>query len=253
MKLHELASLILAIEHHSMRRVRFAKAIYFTHKALVNQKLMLISDIAYIRLPLGPVPDGFLSLALDYPELISEKTDIIGHLSYESEFFPAHPEPETFIASFDQKITSVVRQILTLLDGFSTPELVKHSQDPSWLMHFNGEHYELTPLDLKNTFPILPKAQRLFQKTAKITIRLPSKFRLQFKIPPNSPPTEIGTLQANLLRGMLKDIVKESTDLEYPDETSTKDHSSNTKDSKSGNNPDTPNQGSKNREHQLHE
>lgn len=245
MRLHELASLILAIEHRPVRRVRFAKAIYFAHKALVNQKLMLISDITYIRLPLGPVPDGFLTLALDYPNLISEKTDVIGHLSYESEFFSVHPNPDTFIAEFDPKITAIVRQILTLLDAFLTPELVKHSQDPSWLTHFNGEHYELTPLDLKNTFPILPKAQRLFQKTAKITIKLPSKLRLQLKIPPNSTPTEIGTLQANLLRGMLKDIVKESTDLEYPDDTLIKDSSQPKPDDKKSNSPKTssPEQG----------
>lgn len=219
MKLHELASLILAIENHPVRRVLFAKAIYFTHKTLVNQKLMLISDITYIRLPLGPVPNGFLTLALSYPQLISEKTDVIGHLSYESsEFSLAHPDPEAIIASFDPKITTVVRQVLALLDTFPLPEIVKHSQDPSWLAHFNGELYELTPLDLKNTFPVLPKAQRLFQKTAKITFKLPSLLRLQFKIPPNSTSTEIGTLQADLLRGMLKDIVKESTDLEYPDD-----------------------------------
>lgn len=229
MKLHELASLILAIGGQPIRRVRFAKAIYFTHKALIAQKLAQISDLKYIRLPLGPVPDGFLTLATDFPDLITENADLLGQLSYESEFLSACPDPQALIAKFDPKIVSSVQQTLSLLNTFSTPELVKHSQDPSWLTHFNGERYELTSLDLKNTFPVIPKSQKLFHSSknpnnllSKITIKLPQKFRLQLKIHPDTPLTEIGALQANLLRGMLKDIVKESTDLEYPDEASPK-------------------------------
>ncbi len=246
MQLSELASLILAINERPIRRVRFAKAIYFTHKALINQKLAQISDISYVRLPLGPVPYGFLTLSTDFPNLIAEKTDLaVNPLSYESEFSSAHPDPKSLITTFNPQIITLIRQILSLLDSFSTSELVRHSQDSSWSAHFNGELYELTPLDLKNTFPILPKTQRLFHKTSqtsniisKITIKLPQKIRLQFKIHPNTPPTEISTLQANLLRGMLKDIVKESTDLEYPDIDNTKTPGEdNKKSSKKGTKP----------------
>lgn len=228
MQLQNLASLILAINGQPIRRVRFAKAIYFVHKALINQKLASPSDIRYIRLPLGPVPDGFLNLAVDFPNLITEKTDSFNQLSYESEFLSATSDPQSLLATADPRVVEGIKQTLSQLNTFSTPELVKHSQDPSWSMHFNGERYELTPVDLKNTFPVLPKAQRLFHNSknpnliSKITIKLPQKLRLQLKIRPASPSTEIGALQADLLRGMLHDIVKESTDLEYPDEKSEK-------------------------------
>lgn len=252
MQLHQLAGLILAITGQPIRRVRLAKAVYFTHKALIRHQLMQISDIKYIRLPLGPVPEGFLTLAADFPTIVAEKTDTIGDLYYESEFFSTVPEVPAFIATFDAKITDVIRQTLTLLNNFSTPELVKHSQDPSWLAHFNGEHYELTSLDLKNTFPILPKTQKLFHSAkkstnpnliSKFTIKLPQTIRLQFKIRPTdgSNTTEIGKLQADLLRGMLHDIVKESTDLEYPDERQTSKQKANNSDRpNNSNNSDTP-------------
>ena len=47
------------------------------------------------------------------------------------------------------------------------------------------------------------------------------QIRIKIRIKRKKPSSQAGALQANLLRGMLKDIVQESTDLEYPDQPDT--------------------------------
>lgn len=202
MGLYDLASLILILNHGPISRVRFSRTIYFVHKELVRKKLMRIDDIAYLRLPLGPVPEGFMTLASDHPDIIIRPIAGSG-LSYEAEEFTLPNEQEPANNSSDraaeqQQIQRVIQRTLLALQSHPTSELVSASHDQSWTYHKNGERYFLTPADLKNTFPFLS-----------ITLR----FRL--KRPANN---EIGLLQATLLRGMLNDIVRESTDLEYPDE-----------------------------------
>lgn len=208
MNLYELARIILLLNHHPISKVRFARTIYFTHKELVRKKFMKINDIAYIRSPLGPIPDGFLSLARDYTEIIV-KHNPTTNLSYATEEYTINPDIETDseISMLEQyrEILSAVEHTLGALQGFTTPQLVHVSHtDPSWLDHSNGELYYLTPADLKNTFPF--------------TSFSPIQLKIRLQRPKNN---RSGALQATLLKGMIADIVKESTDLEYPDDKNT--------------------------------
>lgn len=193
MNLKQLTELVLSLSETPLTRIRLTKAIYFVHKELVRKKLMQIQDIAYVRLPLGPAPIGL-------PEIILNDTniavrDIPSSLLYENRAYTIN-EP---INNAKPEIVNTVKKTLTLLQGYRTAELVHASQDPSWLTHINGTEYHLTTADLKNPFP-----------NAQI------RFKIHIKATPNN---EGGELQATLLRGMLADIVKESTDLEYPNTT----------------------------------
>lgn len=179
-----------------MTRLRLTKTIYFVHKELIRKQIMQKQDIAYIRLPLGPTPENLPAALINHPNILIQ--DLSSNLLYENQSYTILSQPEHLPDAPEGTKTSI-KKILKLLRPYSIPELVKASQDPSWLMHANGEKYYITATDLKNTFPN-PK--------------------LDFKIRLKSTPVnnEIGALQATLLRGMLADIVKESTDLEYPDQ-----------------------------------
>lgn len=197
MTLQHLTQLILSLNQAPLTHIRLTKAIYFVHKELVRKKLMQLSDISYIRLPLGPTPQGF-------PEIIAHPDITIEHrpsnLLYETKLYRL--QQSTPPADLPSSTVNIVQKLLKLLETYPTLELVRASQDPSWSAHLNGEIYQLTPADLKNTFPLTP-------------------FRLKIHIKTSAHLNEIGALQATLLRGMLNDIVKESTDLEYPDEEGT--------------------------------
>lgn len=223
MGLHDLATTILLLNHGPISRVRFSRTIYFVHKELVRKKLMQLDDIAYLRLPLGPVPEGFMTLAIDLPNIIVQPI-ASPTLSYEAEEFALSDTEKSLDSTSQnpQQLYHVVEKTLAALKTHSTSELVAASHDQSWLAHANGERYFLTTTDLKNTFPF-------------ITISL----RFRIKRPANN---EIGLLQATLLRGMLNDIVRESTDLEYPDEpsNSTKGAGNETKTEQKPNIPQSP-------------
>jgi len=192
MNLEQLTDLVLSLNEHPLTRIRLTKAIYFVHKELVRKKLMQLNDITYIRLPLGPAPAELPEIVLQHPNIIVN--NIPSDLLYENKTYTLksteHPD------NISPKAISTIQKTLKLLENYRTPELVRASQDPSWFSHINGETYHLTPADLKTTLPTTP-------------LRL----KIHFKTTSN----EIGALQATLLRGMLSDIVKESTDLEYPD------------------------------------
>lgn len=207
MNLYQLSRAILSLSPQPITKLRFARILYFVHKELIRKGFMQIEDIAYIRSPLGPVPEGLKKLALNYRDIILQKTT--SDLSYASEeFLIDHDsvDQETNFLEQYRDILKVIDQTLQALNLHRTPELIEASHDPSWLANFNGVRYFLTPADLKNTFPF-----------AKVRLRIRIK-----PTPKNSASTnDLGRIQANLLRGMLNDIVKESTDLEYPDETPT--------------------------------
>lgn len=198
MNLHELASAILFLNQQPISRVRFSRTIYFVHKELIRKKLMRAEDIPYVRLPLGPVPEGFTALALGNTNISVRPIHSPG-LSYEAEEFiftadqALQGEPD-----HQEAIRRAISKTLIALSTHPTSELVAASHDLSWRTHANGERYFLTSADLKNTFPFTPIL-----------------LRIRLKRPVNN---EIGLLQATLLRGMLNDIVRESTDLEYPDD-----------------------------------
>ncbi len=200
MNLYELAHAILAVNGQPIDRMRFTKTIYFVHKELVRKGKMKAQDITYIRLPLGPVPTGFLDLTGEHRDI--KLRPIPAHILYAAEEYYVESTPEQPAT----EIAAIIKRLLQLLKAHSTTELVIASQDPSWLAHQNGEEYTISSADLRNTFP-LPH------------IRLKIRIKRQ--------PNHLGALQAHLLRGMLNDIVKESTDLEYPDENSPENQSGN--------------------------
>lgn len=202
MNLSQLASLVLALYEKPINKVRFAKAIYFCHKELIRKQLMSSQDIAYLRLPLGPVPEGFLLLPSSLPYILvhhlpSEK------LSYNTEGYSLSLDNIKDLLQERTAESQIIHQTLSFFDQYSTPGIVEASHDPSWQKHRNGDTYHISTSDLKNPFPFPPKFQ----------------IKIQIKRPASSTNSnELGLLQANLVRGMLQDIVQESTDLEYPDE-----------------------------------
>lgn len=202
MNLYQLSKTILLLSRTPINKVRFARVVYFVHKELIRKKFMSPEDIAYIRSPLGPVPDGLLKLALDHPNIITNPAS--DRPSFAAEEYAINPTAaeeaeETLMLEQYREVLQAVERTLKALAPHTTPELVQASHaDPSWITNFNGARFFITPADLKNPFPF--NAIRV-----KIRIKRPT-------------PNELGALQANLLRGMMDDIVKESTDLEYPND-----------------------------------
>ena len=187
MSMRKLAKNILALEgSHTLSKVRFAKTIYFVHKELIRNDLLAKDSIQYIRMPLGPVPFGFMEITKSCPEITSTKAKT--GLAYETENFSTR-------AKFDgtEQEKTVIVGTLETLRKFQTSNLVDTShKDPSWLNHQNSERYYITDDDMKNDLSIL---ETLFTNTV---------------------DDEEDKLQASLMRGMIKDIVSESTKLEYP-------------------------------------
>ncbi len=206
MTLPELSHTILLLHQRPMSKVRLARVVYFVHKELVRKKLMQIEDISYIRSPLGPIPDGFMTLANDHSNIISRRSAST-NLSYASEEYLVNRSEddhdlETTMLEQYRDTLKAIEHTLHALDKYTTPELVEASHhEPSWNAHSNGEIYYLTNADLKVLFPF--------------SAILPSSIRIRLSRP---PANKAGALQATLLRGMVADIVKESTDLEYPDD-----------------------------------
>ena len=184
--MERLAKNILALEeNHQLSKVRFAKTIYFVHKELIRNNLLDRKSFQYIRMPLGPVPAGFMEITLSCPEITSEKENT--GLAYATEKF-------TTTAVFDgtEKERQVISGTLNTLRKFQTSNLVDTShRDPSWINHKNSEQYYISEDDMENNLSILE----------------------QFS---TSAIDEKDNMQASLVRGMMNDIVSESTKLEYP-------------------------------------
>lgn len=206
MTLYEISRSILLLNHAPISKIRLARMVYFVHKDLVRKKLMQIDEIAYIRSPLGPIPEGFLDLPKEHPGITSQRNPD-ANLSYANEEYTVPSgDAETESTNLEQyrDVLSAIERVLKALRGIPTPELIRAShRDPSWIAHDNGDIYNITAADLKNTFPFST---------------LPA---IRIKVHFSRSTPEIGAIQANLLRGMISDIVKESTDLEYPDDPKT--------------------------------
>lgn len=202
MTLSELATTILSLSPTPISKLRFARVIYFVHKELIRKGLMRTDDILYRRAPLGPVPEHLQQLPHLYDAIVVQKSD--SALSYADEEFTISNESrqnqETETLEQYRDILKIVDRTLKALSNYTTPEIIEASHDPSWQQHYNGAIYTITPADLKNSFPF-------------------TLIRLKSRSKPN--PNTLGQIQANLLRGMISDIVKESTDLEYPDDPTT--------------------------------
>lgn len=202
MSLYELSKTILLINKVPINRARFARVIYFVHKELIRKKFMSPEDITYIRSPLGPIPEGLLRLSLEHPNIITHHATgpSFAAEEYTIKLSDTDEAEETLMLEQYREVLKTTERTLKALSAYTTPELVEASHaDPSWVNNFNGARFIITPADLKNPFPFVA-------------------VRIKIRVKPT--PNELGALQANLLRGMMQDIVKESTDLEYPDQIS---------------------------------
>lgn len=188
MNLITIAKLILAAENSPISKVRFAKTIYFVHKELIRRDLAKSNDIAYIRMPLGPVPCGFMNITNRDNEIIT--TIMPSGLFYNTVQYSLRKK----IFSSDTKkdpLFKTVSEILSKLRKFNTSELVEMShEDPSWSNNKNSFEFYISEKDLENE---LPRRRQITQ--------LDSDDQL---------------IQAKLVEGMIDEMVDESTALEFP-------------------------------------
>lgn len=189
MNLQQLAKVILSIESNGLSKVRFAKTIYFVHKELIRCDAMQATDIDYIRMPLGPVPNGFMELAFSNNDIVTEILQT--GLSYNSVNYKLRKRRLFRSGVEHNDLYRMIKSILENLRSLSTGTLVEKSHDEhSWKLHKNGEHYNIDSRDMRNAIPTGGKGYSSVVENQKI--------------------------QASLVMGMLEDIVSESTDLEHP-------------------------------------
>lgn len=172
---------ILFSEPTGISKVRLAKLIYLVHKGLVQKELQKRTSLAFIRMPLGPVPDGFSSLNISHGIII--KKESIG-LTYNRQTYLLNKPID--------KPNQVVLKIVNNLKGTTTSELVEYTHlEPSWINNPNGSVY--------------------FIDTADINRKLPIKNWTSL-----NQEIDDQKLQGLLINGMINEIVDESTALEYP-------------------------------------
>lgn len=181
-----LAKQILRLSGHQIAKVRFAKIIYFVHKNLVKEGIEKSNNLAFIRMPLGPVADGFLELVNDPAIMIT--VDNIGLVYNREKYGLTVREKSTQLPTDD-----IVKKALLQLAHYSTSQLINMSHlDPSWQKHINGDHYYISEDDLSNTLPTAdPKA--LVNRDIDDQL-----------------------IQSQLLGGMIEDSIQDSTSLEHP-------------------------------------
>lgn len=181
--IQELATRILQAAPNGLSKVKFAKIIYFTHKMLVAQAMRKSNELKFIRMPLGPVPVGFMALG-DKNMHITKRANA---LSFDMQLYRFNGSD-----TYHDAMQTLIQTMVTQLDAFSTGELVEEShKEPSWIKYPNGYEYMLTKEDLSRP---LPKRTSIASDTT----------------------LSDQHLQAKLMEGMLDDIVDESTLLEYP-------------------------------------
>lgn len=183
--LNTLAKDILASSQTPITKVRFAKIIYFVYKSLILNKVVDNQQIAFIRMPLGPVADGFMDLFKDGD--IEITTDDIG-LLYNREKYSLKNK-----GAYSSK-NSQISKILSQLDNVSTSKLVSVSHmEPSWINNPNGHKYYIGPKDLELSLPL-----------SKENILLDEAMDNQL-------------IQSKLVSGMIDEIVLDSSALEHPE------------------------------------
>jgi uncharacterized phage-associated protein len=185
--LRKLAIEVLKNSPEGLSKVKFAKIIYFIHKGLVTSKLSAIEDLKFIRMPLGPVPVGFMGLSEDPAFNVSKITNM-GPV-YNSQIYKIKDNQQS---SNDDNFSVTVKKLFGQLNKLTTSDLVEKShQEPSWIKNANGAMYFINDADLAKPLP----------KNTEMTVGGDENQRLQEK----------------LVEGMLDDIVSGSTSLEYPD------------------------------------
>jgi len=183
--LKTLAKEILLYSEQPLAKVRFAKVIYFVFKSLVIHKKYKVTDLAFIRMPLGPVPYDFMNLSEDSDFGVEESA--VGLMYNRQSYYLKNKTQFKESSNAD-----VIKAVLSKLSSFSTSSLVEYSHlDPSWINNVNGANYYINSDDLKQS---LPKSGR-----------------------PLDLIIDNQLLQARLLSGAENDAVVDSTNLEYPE------------------------------------
>jgi uncharacterized phage-associated protein len=184
----KLAKQILLATPNGLSKVRFAKLIYFVHKALVQKNLVAADELSFIRMPLGPVPVGFMELTNDDSIRVDRSQS---GLSYNAHVYKLKDNQSVTPGIYYSAIESALAEFRP----FSTSQLVEEShKEPSWLENRNGDEYLISNDDLFIPTPIASMSRY------------------------SDESLEKQHLQAQLLTGMLDEIVEESTGLEYPTE-----------------------------------
>lgn len=184
--LRTLAREILALEPKGYSKVHFAKIIYFVQKGLILEELSDSHALAFTRMPLGPVPVGFMEIATDTEFKVTvEQTG----LSYNREVYSLNTKSDT-PSSGDRM--AAIKRVLQRLRGLTASQLVEFAhREPSWIGNPNGTEYFISTEDLVLPMPIM--------NGQKVDASL-----------------EDQKLQSKLMEGMLDDMVEDSTKLEYP-------------------------------------
>lgn len=182
--LYDLAVEILGISP-GQSKVKFAKLIYFVHKELVRSSLVETSELSFIRMPLGPVPVGFM----DLENQAGIKTSLVPTpLMYNTHVYDYIGANRS---KFSESMEQVISSTLKSLDRMSTTDIVDLShKEASWTKFENGKKFMIDGEDLKT---ILPKSVK------------------------SKTENDIN-LQEKLVDGMMSDIVDSSTSLEYPED-----------------------------------
>ncbi len=169
----------------SQSKVKFAKLIYFVHKELVRSELVKTSELAFIRMPLGPVPDGFMELEkLDGIKI----KNVVTQLMYNSQVYEYNGSK---ITPFSEIVRSKISTTLKPLSIMSTTSIVDLAhKEYSWMNNQNSVRYFINDQDLTTVLPVNTSYS-------------------------NDNETD---LQERLVDGMISDIVDSSTALEYPED-----------------------------------
>lgn len=179
----------LAIEilklYPSQSKVKFAKLIYFLHKEIVRFGLIKTDKLSFVRMPLGPVPVGFVNLQ-DQEGI--EVTELPTPLLYNCQVYDYSGSVNPELS--DSMIT-LAKTTLKPLMLMSTSDIVELShQEDSWKKLSNGIEFEISEKDLETEIPKNVKSSK----------------------------ENNSSLQEKLVSGMLSDIVASSTALEYPED-----------------------------------
>lgn len=182
--LKQLVFNVLKESNLDIPKVRLAKMTYFTYKYLVSINKYKLDQLKFIRMPLGPVPVGFMDLAKD--DIFSVRESTTGLIYNRQLFSLKNKNISSLEYNFD------LSRFIKKLENYPTNKLVELShQDISWKNHNNGDEYFITDNDVAKS---TPNRRKKVIKT-KIDDQL---------------------IQANLVEGMKNDAIEDSTYLEYP-------------------------------------
>lgn len=175
---------ILAVSNKPISKVRLAKMVYFSFKELVMAGYYKPTDLAFIRMPLGPVPYGFYDILKTDDDITINIADV--GLSYNRENYSLKAG-----VNVKSRYLDFLSKVVNKLDQYPTSSLVEISHsDSSWLDNNNGDTYYVSKTDLSHF------------KGIKIT-QLSGEFDDQL-------------IQSKLVKGMKEEIVKDSSALEFP-------------------------------------